>query len=422
MMLALACLLLLAAYLGYRRYRNYFAPAVISPASWGAVLFLYATLDHGMFDVSFKGIMIITLWNFSLLIGVYLFTDTNIVRIKNSLSAERPFKPWVRNLYYKISVWGLLPTLYISYKQVNSMTGDSLMFNLRMANTGTIETDYNQGIFAYVYTFAFVSYLIELYSFHRGQSKRRVIILFLINLVLSLVTMAKSSFLFLFFTSLVIVMYKRKISFKKVFLVAATMFLLMASIQLLRAGDNNEKGKVLSDMLYSYVFGGIPALDEIVNSQMSSKYPGQHSMAFMNNIQVKMGVKSDHPKEYEHDITDEGYLYTPYPTNVYTMIGLFWLDYGYKGVLWFSFVIGALAGYFYKMTMRGHTWAIVLYAYFSCVLMLQFFGEYIFTNLSYLLQLIVLSLFAYKFSYSIKWHKSTSSLPRTMEKNILNPK
>lgn len=421
-MLVLACLLLLIAYGGYRRYRNYFAPAVISPASWGAVLLLYATLDHGMFEVSFKGVMIIALWNFSLLAGIYLFTDTNIVRIKNVTSVVKPFNPWVRNLYYKISVWGLLPTLYISYKQVSSMVGDSLMFNLRMANTGGVETDYNQGIFAYVYTFAFVSYLIELYSFRKGESKRRVIILFFINLILSLVTMAKSSFLFLFFTSLVIIMYKRKISFKRVLLVAATMFLLMASIQLLRAGDNNERGKVISDMLYSYVFGGIPALDEIVNSQMRSKYPGQHSMALMNNIQVKIGIKVEHPKEYEHDITDEGYLYTPYPTNVYTMIGLFWLDYGYKGVIWFSFVIGALAGYFYKLTMRGHRWAIVLYAYFSCVLMLQFFGEYIFTNLSYLLQLIVLSLFAYKFSYSIKWHKSTSSLPRTMEKNILNPK
>lgn len=421
-MLILACLLLLIAYGGYRRYRNYFAPAVISPASWGAVLLLYAALDHGMFEVSFKGMMIIALWNFSLLAGVYLFTDTNIVRIKNVASVVKPFNPWVRNLYYKISVWGLLPTLYISYKQVSSMVGDSLMFNLRMANTGGVETDYNQGIFAYVYTFAFVSYLIELYSFRKGESKRRLIILFLINLILSLVTMAKSSFLFLFFTSLVIVMYKRKVAFKKVLLIAATMFLLMASIQLLRAGDNNERGKVISDMLYSYVFGGIPALDEIVNSRMRSKYPGQNSMALMNNIQVKMGIKSEHPKEYEHDITDEGYLYTPYPTNVYTMIGLFWLDYGYKGVVWFSFVIGALAGYFYKLTIRGHRWAIVLYAYFSCVLLLQFFGEYIFTNLSYLLQLIVLSLFAYKFSYSIKWHKSTSSLPRTMEKNILNPK
>ena len=174
-------------------------------------------------------------------------------------------------------------------------------------------------------------------------------------------------------------------------------------------------------MLYSYVLGGVPALDQIVNSQMSSMYTGQNTLVFADNIRRKLGLLKDSSKEYKHDITEEGYLYTPYPTNVYTMIGPFWLDYSYGFVL-FAFIIGALAGYFYEIAMRDKKWAVILSAYFSCVLMLQFFGEYIFTNLSYLIQLVLLSLFAYKFPYIIKWHKSTSSLLHTTEKNILEPK
>ncbi|MEA4967759.1 MAG: O-antigen polymerase [Bacteroidaceae bacterium] len=419
-MIVLVLLLFILAFIGYYKAKNYITPEVLSPASWGLVLLLYLTVDHGMYNISDKTLFIIALWNISLLTGIYFVRYTNIVTIKNKKYTTE-FNYSIRKLYYLITIFGFFPTLYIIYKQATSINAGNLFFNLRMVNTGIIESEYSLGIFEYIITFAFVSYMIELFTYIKSKNKKRVIILFIINFIFAISTMAKTTFLFLFLSTLIVVAYNRKVSIKGIIITLLVIFFLMNSIQFLRTdtGDGTDnKREGVTNMFNTYVFGGIVALDQIVNSSMKSKNEGQNSLVFIDNVKSKIGLRDKVPKEYVNSIAYEGYFYTPYPTNVYTVIGPFWLDYSYKGVIVFSFIIGLFAGYFYKLAVRGVSWGIILNAYFLCVLILQFFGEYIFTNMSYLLQLIILCFIAYKFYYKIIWRKSISYSPHIRESNI----
>ena len=170
----------------------------------------------------------------------------------------------------------------------------------------------------------------------------------------------------------------------------------MISIQTVR--DSGSSAKVEgSTLLYTYLLGGLPALDKIVNSEMSSSQFGQNTFSLFINILKKIGFKENISKTYVNDITYDGYINVPYPTNVYTVIGPLWLDFGYLGVVLSAFVIGMLVCFFY-IEANKKSWALIVYGYLFCILILQFFGEYIFTNMSLLLQIILLSYLLYFFS------------------------
>ncbi|QHG09535.1 oligosaccharide repeat unit polymerase [Moraxella osloensis] len=378
--------------------KSLISPEFISPCSWGGILLFYQTLPHGLYHLSGKILYIIILWNIFLIFGVY--TSRTIVNIKKysneQLDTLTGFSRQIYNLYYAIAVIGFLPTVYITYKQIQIIGGD-FFYSLRMANTGLVETDISLGIFAYTFTFAYIAYCIELILLRKNSKKRRFIILIIINLLLAFITVSKSAFLFLIIPSIIIYLIKNKrlTPNLKVIKYIFLAFLLMAGIQTLR--DNKSINRADSSIVfYTYLLGGVPALDKIVNSDMTSYQTGQNTLVLLNNISQKIGLSKRDEKIYLDDITYEGYIDVPYPTNVYTAIGPIWLDFKYYGIVIFSFIIGYLSGFFYYKALR-YSWALIVYAYLFCVLILQFFGEYIFTNLSLLLQLILLSYFAYLF-------------------------
>ena len=267
-----------------------------------------------------------------------------------------------------------------------------------MANTGIVVTDISLGVFAYTYVFAYIAFFASFIFIKDGGSKKKFIILLIINLVLAFVTVSKSAFLFLIIPTLVIylIKYKRFLPNLKVINYIFLTFVFMISIQTIRESESSNKAEG-SVVLYTYLLGGLPALDRIVNSEMTSAQFGQHTLALMINIEKKLGFIEPSSKKYSNDITYDSYLYVPYPTNVYTAIGPIWLDFKYYGVIFFSFLIGMLTGYFYYKAIKDD-WARIVYGYLFCILILQFFGEYVFTNMSLLLQIILLSYFLYFFS------------------------
>lgn len=274
MVLITSIFILLLALLGYARTKNYIAPTVLSPLSWGTVLFLYATLDHGMQGLSNSVLGIIVIWNLSLLAGAWFFSEVALKYHLEIKKRDKQFNQSIRSIYYWISVLGTFPLLYVAYKQGSTLGEGSFFFNLRMANTGIVETDYNYGIWQYIFTFSFVSFLIELFSYQKGDGKKRIYILLVINLLLAVVTMAKSSFFFLFLCILFSIMFRKKIATRNLLLVFGVLFLFLSLLQLLRASESDESN-VVSSMFYTYTFGGVPALDEILTADSHSRQWGK---------------------------------------------------------------------------------------------------------------------------------------------------
>ena len=80
------------------------------------------------------------------------------------------------------------------------------------------------------------------------------------------------------------------------------------------------------------------------------------------------------------------FVWVPIPTNVYTVFQPFFIDFGYKGVAFFSGVYGCLCGWLYRLYKNKNGIGCALYTYAVFALMLQFYQENFFHSLVFLLQ------------------------------------
>ena len=93
----------------------------------------------------------------------------------------------------------------------------------------------------------------------------------------------------------------------------------------------------------------------------------------------------------------------PVETNTYTVLYPFYKDFGTSGVLFFSVIYGSVYGYLYKKTVTGNKFALIVYAMLLNYIILQFIGDFIFTNLSMEIQHLIFAILPFlKFRYNGK--------------------
>ncbi|SHM62008.1 O-antigen polymerase [Flavobacterium saccharophilum] len=397
---------ILLAVIFYILTKKYSDPMVVVTASWGATLLLYGTVDHGMPSLSFHVCLIIFLWVISLLLGVSLFNYHKIKKNKvleknlffsdfNNIEDNQVLRRNL-NVYFWISVICFFPQVYISYKQAIS-GGENIFLNMRLASAGLIESEYNVGVFGYGKTFTIVALLVNLLIHKVGQSKIKIYLLFFMYFVLSILAVGKSQFLFLIIAMILVWSFTKTISKRTIIIGFAFLLITFSMLQLARSNEEDDQNDVISGMFYSYLFGGLPALDQVVNSEMQSSEFGQNSFQFVYRFTKAFEEnKAKTENTYNNDITYDGYLFVPNPTNVYTIIGPFWLDFRYIGVLIFGFIYGVLFGFLYMKAIQMNIYGIITYCLFVSSLVLPFFGEFIFAYLSYFIQVWFLSYFVDK--------------------------
>lgn len=399
-LIGLFCILLSVIF--YRLTRRFSDPMVVVTSSWGVSMFLYTVVEHGMTSLSSKVSIIFFLWIVCFLIGVSFFnyhkskrmiTIQKILRfddfydIKNNTVVRKNL-----NVFFWISLLCFFPQVYLSYMQGIS-GGGNFFLNMRLASAGLIKTEYNVGIFGYGKTFTIVTLLAHLLIYKIGYPKKRIYILFFMYFILSILAVGKSQFLFLIISMMLVWSFKKKISKKTILIGFVSLVLIFSMLQLARSTeDDNTSSAVVSEMFYGYFFAGMPALDLISNSEMESSEFGQNSLQFFKRFIDAFGETSEKTEEtYTYDITNGGYVYVPDATNVYTIIGPFWLDFKYYGVVIFGFIYGVLFGFLYKKSIQMHVYGIITYCLFVSSLILPFFGEFIFAYLSYFLQVLLIS-------------------------------
>ncbi|GHT86276.1 hypothetical protein FACS1894137_11610 [Spirochaetia bacterium] len=406
MLLIFAIIIFIVSYLLYIYYRTYLAPAVILSFVWGAVLFGYAVLPHGMYSISLKTGVVFLLWILSSIYGACLFSKVKIFSVKRH---DIFFNSSVRRVYYLISVVTIFPIMYIAYKQGTSMTAGSFLFNLRMVNSGLVESEYQFGILKYASAFSHISLLMEIYSSEMKKEKHniRLPVLFIINFITAIISMSKAAFIRLFIPILFIKILKNNIPVKKILLYFVLITIVMISIQILRAtGSGGKSEGVVSSMFNVYIFGGIPALDKMVNAETHTA-ENPITFTFFYKIYSALGGHDNQTKSINDVRGEGGYIRvsSDHETNVYTAIFPYWADWGFVGVIIGGFfAYGVLFGIFFKLVNCQKAWGILVYSDFLTIMAFPFFSEGVISQLSYIIQLVILSWFANNFKYKFKWY------------------
>jgi oligosaccharide repeat unit polymerase len=128
----------------------------------------------------------------------------------------------------------------------------------------------------------------------------------------------------------------------------------------------NQSGQItLAESFLSY-FGLSPKAYEFI---LQGHYPelanGLYSLEPVNFLLYKLELLNNYPGLIRPT------LYLPYPTNLYTYLDAFTLDFGWLGALLGSFFLGALTAWFYRrVTSRPSPFNLIIYSYlvYCCIM------------------------------------------------------
>lgn len=371
-----------------------FSPLFIVFATWSFIFSLLFWGDLGLYPLSDRLLSYYLLWFITFFIGTRLAYSIKISRHyqTKSIFIQDRFK-----FLYKLVLFSIP---FLIYKiAVIVMAGGDVFVSLRMANLGTNDDFEGIGVLAYVSPIALVLFLSELYHIKPHDSAKRLYTLLFVNLLFVVASMAKVAIFFLIVPSIVICKIKYNIKISKILLWGACLVLFLSVIQL---GRDYEKGdnvyKIVVEMFTAYLFAGVPAMDQVLEEGAYSGLWGESVFNSFYKLLKVLGfdIQFGTGKLFEGS---GGYAMVPIPTNVFSCLYDFYIDFGVTGIAIFGCLTGLYSTTLYRLAQRKHIWALILYSHIFASLSLEFFADFIFRMLSSSIQLFFWCYFLYHKSF-----------------------
>lgn len=389
---------LLTAY-GYYFSRDLFAPFVVAPGVWCFILLLYVIMPGSLYPIQNHFPICLSVWMLCFVVISMIVSSSVAPSSDNSCKAQ-PNK-WVLRAYVTVSIIFVPIMLYVLIKQAFLEDPENMFRYLRVMNTGADENIEmpNFGVLNYVVSLCYVTLFFVMIYF---KNKKVIAAIVILNILLALVTMAKTNFLCVFLTSFYI-LYHRNIIKKKHMAYGGIGFVLFAFVlQSFRMGTNSS-GEVeavdTNDFFTMYLLTSIVAFD-YYTIPFSAPSFGANSLRFLYAVGHSLGL-SEEPVD-----TILPFVGVPSFTNTYTTMYPFYTDFGIYGLVIFAAIYAVIYGFLYKKMQTGGQMALILYAILLNFLVLEFIGEFIFTNLSLQIQYLFYAVVPFLLSVQISGKKT----------------
>ena len=377
-----ACILFLLAFIAYGWNDDLFSPVFISNVLWGIFVLLYNVTSNGLYPLGEKFYLAILLWSFLFTIGGWLVKKDNV--------KFREFVPntLVLNIFFVVVILIAPITMMKIYQKASEGPTDILFFNLRLLNTNPEDFDFSLGIFGYVYSLAAISLMAEFLA-NKGKIYKniKIIILIVINAALSILTVSRTAFFFLLIALFIIYAFKKTVKVKHFLYVIGGIMLLFIGMTFLK--DSFDDGVNINDSLALYLFSGMAAFETLEPAPVDYDF-GANVFRIVYAIGKSLGFGT----EPVSNILD--YVSVPEKTNVFTFLYPFYRDFGFLGIGIFGFLYGLLFQFIYKNARKVKGFYLLFYSYLISVLLFQFVGDTLVTNLSMSLQYLFFSILAFK--------------------------
>lgn len=377
-----AFLLLILALVSYNWTNDLFSPAFISNVMWGAFVLLYNFTNNGLYPLGGMFYSAILLWSFVFTLGAWLVN-------KNKMSSQS-FVPnkTILNLFFIIVVLAAPVTMFKIYEKASEGPTSVLIFNLRLLNTNPEEFDFSLGIWGYVYSLAAIALMGEFLA-NKGKFYKNIklLILIFINVGLSILTVSRTSFFFLLIALFIIYAFKKTVKLKHFIYVFVGILVLFVGMTFLK--DSFDDGVNIGNSFALYLFSGMTAFETLKPSPVDYDF-GANVFRLIYAIGKSLGFNT----EPVSNILE--YVSVPEKTNVYTFMYPFYKDFGYLGIGIFAFLYGVLFQYIYMKARLNKAYYLIFYSYLISVLLFQFLGDTLVSNLSMSLQYFFFSFLIFK--------------------------
>jgi oligosaccharide repeat unit polymerase len=265
---------------------------------------------------------------------------------------------------------------------------------LRDANVAETNGIRTTGFFV---IFWLVSYIMELQVTSR-ENLKRVIVLFIINLFYAFISMGKMNFMVLFLSTAIILSQRKTINIKHLAIGIVCLAMLFVGVQKIRGSYSTPQHFVAL-----YMTSSIGNLNMNVVPK-SAENTGENTFRLYYAIKSKIDDGKtqviDPVLDFHTVKVGKFRMYS----NTYTSIYPFYKDFGKVGVWVFSVLLGLIFGYLFKTAEDGSQFALVLYAIWASIIVMQFIGDTFFTVLSQNTQYLIAVLIPYIVSWK---HKKT---------------
>lgn len=371
-------------FLIWKRFRDYLHPAFITIIIWFLIVFSYNYLIRKTnlwisLSDGFYFILISYIFVFCLFAGYFSLQKT-----RGSSIEIVPF-----GLKHKFFLYVSIICLSISNIYYIKLIG-SVGFNLLRE-----ETDFGKSLPFFVKLCSYfmqpgiiVFFLGIMREQNRKKYKFPLFILAIMIIISFFTSMNKGGF----FQLAVCIFYFLKINNnlnRKTFFILAIVFLsLVLTLQFLRSGTETSKDNFFLRFLYVYFLSPAPAFDAVISGskKLHSNYFGCWTLSFFYRFFNKLGLIDVLPTEL---LKSQKWIGVPYATNVYTMPGNFYIDYGFMGILLCALLYGGIFGKIYsRIRYKNSISNKIFYSLYLYCLVFQFFGDWFFSFFSVTLQTI----------------------------------
>ena len=354
-----------------------FHPSVIVCAIWSILLLLYLFTNHPLWDLSDKFGIAISLW-------VFPFSFFAFVCSRKPLMLQQS-----RNLYVNVRLFNnLFPYVFfldLLFLLLIIYYAGGLSFvairRLLLAEDLPPALD----ILFYLNTFVTVYVFYGLLNFE-SLDKRKVLLVLVLLILVSIFKSNKTSFLSIFIGLLYVLKIKHNLKIRYLFLTIAFLVGLLVLVSLNRGDYDFESDGQILNYLYIYILSPLTAFDLLLNGGvvLDPGTWGSGTLAFLYKCINFFGGTLE--------ISQLGaWVNVPLPTNVFTTMRGFYLDGGYWGIFIMSCLLGIIWGFLYAFQLARNKIFLLFYAMMLSSLFFQSFGDYFFYSFSMTLQYYVFS-------------------------------
>lgn len=375
MLLMVMLLALLLTILGWYVARDIFAPCVAGPGIWAAIIAMYYIVPNDYFPICHDFPLSVSLW----LVGFFVASVWTAWKTPiGSTNYGSPNK-WVLRGYVTITVIAVPIMSFMLLWKAFTTEPETMFRYLRVMAVGFDDNIQPPNFGPLVYAIG-ISYVTLLFVMLYFKNKWVIGMVIFVSFLSAFVQMAKINFLTVLFT-LMYAGYRRCLFKLKHMAYALCVFLVLCFImQVARTGDQGDSVGI-ADSLSLYTTSAMVCFDYYAMPCSSVNF-GENVFRFFYAVGHPLGLCA------EPIGVISNFVSIPDLANTFSVIYPFYVDFGNVGVFIFSILYGVFYGFLYKKSKGGDKMFLIIYAIFFVLLLLEFFAEQVFTNLSMNIQYI----------------------------------
>lgn len=353
---------------------NIFSPSVLTSAVWIVCMILLIYHSSQLPTLSFNFYLCVFLW----MAGICLSSAIPQSATFQDSKLNDPGKT-IRDVYLIVSVF-IIPKLILFAKTAieNGETG-VWAFDLRMAALGQ-GSGFHDTLGGLIVLVTQCSFMLELLCYDK-KKKWRLIVATFCYLLYGAVSMSKLAFLNIFLYACVILYFKKRISIKQILGglgILLAFFLILQSVR-----HSIEISDAQSTIVSLYILGNFFAFDTL--EPCTALHWGENVFRAFYSMFYKLGLS-----DIESINPFLEWVYKPIPTNTYTTLYPFYVDFGIWGIIIFSILLGFLYGYFFRKAQTGSNFHLLVYAVIVGILVMQYAADQFFFVFAFNLKVFIL--------------------------------